>query len=144
MTGEPAEYDLFTPPGLEAAVPSFFLNFDTRLVEGQRPVSGADEGYIRVWSRHKDSASRTGAAAFLTLGDVLPPAAMPTFSKFGPVSSVNWQMNILQDAVTKDGWWHVETRQTAARGGYSSQIMRFWNTSGDLVAEGIQNVAIFV
>ena len=40
-------------------------------------------------------------------------------------------------------WWHVESRLTAARGGYSSQIMRIWNTEGRLVVEGLQSIAIF-
>lgn len=140
----PDDYPRFTPPQFEAAVPVFFLNFDTRLIEGSRPVTSAEKGYIRVWSRHKDENSREGIASFLTIGDVLPPAAMPMLSRFGPISSVNWQMNILQDPITDEGWWHIETKLTAAQDGYSSQIMRFWNSRGDLVAEGIQSVAIFV
>ena len=40
--------------------------------------------------------------------------------------------------------WHIETKQTAAKDGYSSQIMRYWNQNGLLVAEGMQFVAIFV
>ena len=140
----PEACEPFTPPEIENLVPSFFLRFDTRLVAGARPTSGAKEGYIRVWSRHKDEASRDGAASFLTIGDVLPPAAMPTFKTFGPVRSVNWQVNVLRPITTENGWWHVETRQTAAQDGYSSQVMRYWNTNGNLVAEGMQSVAIFV
>lgn len=135
----------YTPPGGEKFVPKFFLKFDTKLIEGSRPLSGAKEGYIRVWARHKDRASRTGNAGFLALGDLLPPAALPMFTTYGPVSSMNWQMNILEPEIgTTDGWWDVETRLTAATHGYSSQIMRFWNYDGVLVAEGIQSVAIFV
>ena len=140
----PDDCELFTPPQAEKFVPKFFLCFDTRFITGGRPASGMKDGYIRAWARHKDPASRDGAASFLTLGDVLPPAAAPTFKTFGPLSSVNWQMNFLADIQTTDGWWHVETKQTAARDGYSSQIMRFWNMKGDLVAEGMQSVAIFV
>jgi acyl-CoA thioesterase len=62
----------------------------------------------------------------------------------GPVSSVNWMINFLGEPETEDGWWHIETKETATANGYSSQIMRFWNASGDLVAEGMQSVAIFV
>lgn len=137
-------YKLFTPPGAENFVPPFFLRFDSRLIEGARPVSGAKEGYVRVWSRHKAKNSREGMASFLTIGDVLPPAALPTLTEFGPISSMNWHMNILRPPETHDGWWHIETRQTAAQDGYSSQVMRFWNSEGELVAEGMQSVAIFV
>jgi len=89
--------------------------------------------------------SREGIESLLCIGDVLPPAAIPMFNKMGPISSINWMFNILTDTpVTEDGWWQVETRLTAARDGYSSQVTRFWNTNGNLVAEGMQAVAIFV
>lgn len=142
---KPENCDPFTPEAVRDFVPGFFHNFDTRLIAGNRPVSGAKEGYIRTWSRHKDPASRSGMASLLTLGDVLPPAAMPMLQKMGPVSSVNWMFNVLVDnPVTDEGWWQVESKLTAASGGYSSQVMRYWNTDGILVAEGMQAVAIFV
>lgn len=141
----PEDCEPFTPEFAKPSVPVFFHNFDTRLIAGTRPMSGAEKGYIRTWSRHHDAASRDGVASFVTLGDVLPPAALPMFKKMGPVSSVNWMLNILVDnPTTKDGWWHVETKLTAASGGYASQVMRYWNADGVLVAEGMQAVAIFV
>lgn len=140
----PDSCEAFTPQQAEKFVPVFFLRFETKLLAGGRPVSGASDGYVRCWSRHQDPASREGPISFLTIGDVLPPAATPTFKQVGPVSSMNWQLNILADITTTDGWWHVETRQTAARDGYSSQVMRYWNTDGVLVAEGLQSVAVFV
>lgn len=141
----PEDCEAFTPEFARDFVPIFFHNFDTRLIAGARPMSGAKEGYIRTWSRHHDEASRDSMTSFVTLGDVLPPAALPMFTKMGPVSSVNWMLNILvDDPVTTDGWWHVETTLTAASGGYASQVMRYWNTDGVLVAEGMQAVAIFV
>lgn len=139
----PETLPLFTPPALREMVPSFFHNFDTRLIAGGRPMQG-EEGYIRTWSRHKDPASRNGIESLLCIGDVLPPAAMPLMRKFAPVSSMSWIFNVLVDAPkTEDGWWHVESRLTAARGGYSSQVMRIWNTNGQLVVEGLQSIAIF-
>ncbi len=140
----PGSCEPFTPPEFKAFVPAFFNRFETQLIAGARPVSGHDEGYIRVWSRHKDPASRQGAASLLAIGDVLPPAAMPMLKKMGPVSSVNWIFTVLTDTVeTQDGWWQIEARLTAAQNGYSSQVMRIWNTEGLLVAEGMQCIAIF-
>lgn len=137
--------DLFTPPAAKAFVPSFFHNFDTRLIEGGRPMSGADKGYIRAWSRHQDQNSREGASSLLCIADVLPPAAMPLFKKMGPVSSMTWMCNILVDDIsTQHGWWHLDTNLTAARGGYASQVMRIWNSEGELVVEGMQSVAMFI
>jgi len=142
---EPKECEAFTPKGAESFVPAFFNRFDTRLIEGSRPMSGAEQGYIRTWSRHGDAASRGEIASLLTLGDVLPPSAAPLFKQLAAISSVNWIFTVLTDSPqTEDGWWQVETKLTAAAGGYSSQVMRIWNTRGQLVAEGMQCVAIFM
>jgi acyl-CoA thioesterase len=139
----PEKSDLFTPEAARDMVPQFFHNFDTRLIAGARPMMG-EEGYIRTWSRHKDPASREGVESLLCIGDVLPPAAMPLMRSFAPVSSMSWMFNLLtDDPQTRDGWWHVEARLTAAQGGYSSQVMRIWNTDGELAVEGMQSIAIF-
>jgi len=139
----PTACERFTPEAAKDMVPSFFHNFDTRLIAGARPMMG-EEGYIRTWSRHHDENSRDGIESLLCLGDVLPPAAMPLMRSFAPVSSMSWMFNVLMDnPTTEDGWWHVESNLTAARGGYSSQVMRIWNTDGELAVEGMQSIAIF-
>lgn len=140
----PKDCEPYVRESMQNFVPRFILNFENRLIAGGRPMTGTDEAYIRVWSRHRDESSRSGIGSFLTLADVLPPAAAPLLKGPTPISSMNWHMNILQpDVGTDDGWWHVETRQTATQNGYSSQVMRFWNRAGLLVAEGMQSVAVF-
>ncbi len=141
----PQDCELFTPEFARDFVPKFFHNFDTRLIAGARPMSGAERGYIRTWSRHHNEGSRKGMASLLCLADVLPPAALPMFKQMGQVSSMTWIFNVLvDDPQTEDGWWHIETDLTAAQGGYASQVMRIWNTQGELVVEGMQSVAIFI
>jgi acyl-CoA thioesterase len=141
----PADTAPFFPEAAAAFLPPFTQNFDIRLIEGSRPMMGAKRGYMRTWARHKDAASREGLSSFITIGDVMPPAALPMFTQMGPVSSMNWQVNILKDVCeTKDGWWHIELALTAAQGGYSSQIMRYWTPSGELFAEATQSVTIFI
>lgn len=140
----PEDYELFTPKQFEQFVPKFVLNFDTRLVDGHRSVSGATEGYVRVVSRHRDVESRTGVESLVALADVLPPAALCMSSTMAPVSSITWMMNMLTDQpVTDDGWWQVEARLTKASNGYSSQQMKVWSLDGTPVAEGMQCVAQF-
>lgn len=135
----------FMPKAAEDFVPEFAKRFETKMIEGGRPMSQHERAFMRVWSRHKDVTSRTGADGLMVLGDVLPPAATTTFKQMGPISSMNWHMNILVDDVdSEDGWYQLEIEQTAALGGYSSQPMRYWNKNGDLIAEGLQSVAIFV
>lgn len=141
----PENCEPYTPKEYAKFVPVFFQRFDTRLIAGGRPITGQKEGYVRVWSRHQDEASRDGTSSLLCIGDVLPPGALPMLTQPGPVSSMTWIFNILSDKpLTEDGWWQIETRLTAAHKGYSTQVMRMWNTSGELVAEGMQSVTIFV
>lgn len=141
----PEECEAYTPDTFKSFVPVFFHQFDTRLIEGGRPVTAQKEGYVRVWSRHQNEDSRTGTGSLFCIGDVLPPGALPMLKTPGPVSSMTWIFNILSDTPsTEDGWWQIETRLTAAHGGYSTQVMRIWNTSGELIAEGMQSVTIFV
>ena len=141
----PEDMPDFFPKTFADFVPPFTKNFDIKLIDGARPITGAKRGYIRVWARHKDPAARTGMGSFLALGDVLPPAALPMFTQLGNVSSMNWQINILDEAMeTEDGWWQIETNLTASGRGYSSQIMRYWNRAGILCAEATQSVTIFI
>ena len=141
----PETYPDFFPAAFKDFFPTYTHNFDVKLIDGARPVTGAERGYMRVWARHKDEGSRIGTGSFLTIGDVLPPAALPMFKQLGPVSSMNWQVNLLEDDMhTQDGWWHIEVELTVSKGGYSSQIMRYWNMDGVLCAEAVQSVTIFI
>lgn len=143
--GAPETYPHFLPEGKAFLAPTFIQHFETRLVAGARPVSGVDEGYICTWSRHKDVNSRHGEAAFLVLGDVLPPAIMPKLSKMVPISSINWTLNFCSELETDEaGWWLIEARLSAFYEGYATQIMRYWNRAGQLVAEATQCVAVFI
>lgn len=141
----PEQTDPFFPDAATPFLPPFTQNFDVRLIEGSRPMMGAERGYMRTWARHKNKASQDGLSSFITIGDVMPPAALPMFKTMGPVSSMNWQVNFLKDICqTDEGWWHIELDLTASENGYSSQIMRYWNTAGELFAEATQSVTIFI
>lgn len=108
-------------------------------------MMGSDRGYLRCWTRHKDPGSRQGLVSLLCMADILPPAVFPLFQRMGPLGTMTWMCNFMDPAPqTKDGWWQVETTASAAADGYSSQVMRVWNSDGDLVCDGMQSVLIFV
>lgn len=141
----PEDTPTMIPEQAEPFVPGFHRNFDMRLIEGSLPFSGATRGYLRGWARHRDPASQNGIVSLLCIGDILPPAVFPLFPKLGPNSSITWMFNVMDpEPKTRDGWWHVESEVTAARDGYSSQVMRVWNTDGQLIADGMQSVIVFV
>jgi len=133
------------PEAGQGLTPLFFQNFDFHPLAGAPPFSGAEKGYLRAWVRHRDPQARDLASGLLCLADMLPPAIFPMLNTPGPNSSVNWICNILSDAPgTRDGWYMTESTISAGANGYSSQVMRMWNTEGELVVDGMQSVVIFV
>lgn len=96
------------------------------------------------WGRLIDRDGLDREVELMAMGDALPPAAFKLFARMTPLSSLTWQLNLLQPAPeTQDGWWLLDAQTDSARDGYSSQTMRMWAADGTLVAEGMQGVAIF-
>ena len=93
--------------------------------------------------RHKDEAANN-LVGLLGLADMPPPALLPMFEDFKPVSSMTWSMNFLTENIaTQDGWWLLKSIAEHGRDGYSSQNMEVWSSHGQLVIAGRQNVAMF-
>ena len=131
----------FRPP--EGGPIGFAHHFDARLAQGARPVSGSKSHDLFVWVRHEDRSAED-MVALLALADMPPPAVLPMFTEFAPISSMTWMVNIVsENLATRDGWWLLESRAENASQGYSSQDMLVWNRDGDLVIAGRQSVAIF-
>ncbi|MGB5326013.1 MAG: thioesterase family protein [Pseudomonadales bacterium] len=123
--------------------PVFAAQFESLLVEGDHPVSSSDRNAVMLWIRHRDAAA-TDLVALIGVADMPPPAVLPMFRTFAPISSMNWSLNFLSESpVTEDRWWLFESVAEHARDGYSSQDMRIWNSSGELVVTARQNIAIF-
>lgn len=141
---EPEQTEDFLPPNIPLPI-NFFQNFEAKLIEGHRPFTGADRGYVRAWVRHRDEEVRNTPEGLMSIADVLPPAVFSKARKLGPNSSMNWICNFLsEDLTSPDGWWMMENDLTVANDGYSSQVMRVWDAHGRLVIDGMQSVVIFV
>lgn len=96
------------------------------------------------WMRPRDYASLDPMAALLLTADGLPPGVLPLLSPGVPVSSMQWQANLLTPApVTRDGWWLLRSVGDYAEAGCSSQRMAIWNVEGEPVMAGMQSVAVF-
>lgn len=123
--------------------PSFAKNYDCKLAKGGHPISGSEHSEHFIWVRHKDKQA-TDMAALLGIADMPPPAVLPMFKEFAPISSMTWMLNFLsEDLSTEDGWWLMRSAAEHARDGYSSQDMQVWNSKGELVVTSRQNVAVF-
>jgi len=122
--------------------PSFLKqNFEMRRAQD---TSGPGEPIVRRWFRLKERDTLDPIGAMILLGDTLPPGAMRRMQRRGPISSINWSLNLLDaEPVTREGWWLGETRSEHADYGYSSERLSMWNTEGKQMISGLQSVAIF-
>ena len=130
--------------GDQSRRPSFSKNFNIRLARGGYPVSGAPDGEIVLWMRHKDEGAPMDAVSLLSIADAPPPAAMSMLTAPGRISSMTWMAEFLTDDIsTEDGWVLAQHVAQTAQQGYSSQAMRLWNAKGEPLMVGRQTIAIF-
>ena len=107
---------------------------------------GVGEGELLRWARLRATEGLDPMVQLLAVADALPPAVARMFggSGFPPVSSLTWIVNLMTPKpATRDDWWLLSAKSDYARNGCSSQAMRIWNADGELMAEGMQSVAIF-
>ncbi|MGJ3648894.1 thioesterase family protein [Sphingomonas sp. GlSt437] len=97
------------------------------------------------WARLRGLGALDPMVEIMAVADGLPPAAFKMLdNRFAPISSLTWIVNLLTPTPkTKDGWWLLSARSNYARNGCSSQDMAIWNADGELIATGMQSVAIF-
>lgn len=125
--------------------PAFTSQFDMRPINGPPPGPDNSEASHCFWVRFATPTSAPADVALLALGDALPPAAMRLFPLPGPVSSMNWTVQMLaDDPRTDDGWWLLQSRSDHVANGFAMQHMTLWNRAGEPVMTGYQTVAIFV
>lgn len=128
-----------------SARPPFTAKFEMRPSEGRGFGHARDEGRILTWVRWVDTPACDAHVALLALADALPPAAMPLFHQFGPISSSTWMQHFLVDQPeSEDGWWLLLSETQQVQRGFSAQNMAIWNSSGTLVSVGGQGVALYV
>lgn len=103
------------------------------------------EGELLRWARLRATDGLDPMVHLMAVADGLPPAVARMFeSGWPPVSSLTWIVNLLTPKpTTTNGWWLLSAKSEFARNGCSSQVMRIWNADGELMAEGMQSVAIF-
>ena len=126
--------------------PNFAHHFDMLDAGGAPPFSMAEVPEYKVWLRHKDRQTPNDITALIALADAPPPAAMVRFPSFGPISSMTWSIEVLNErAAGEDDGWRLETSlaETVTHG-YSSQSMKTWAADGTPLLVGRQTVAVFV
>lgn len=96
------------------------------------------------WARVRERGSLDPMVELLLIADVLPPAAMMLFKHWGPISTVAWQLDVLDpDPFDQDGWVLTEAEAEQAVNGFSTQGMTVHAADGRLAAVARQMVALF-
>ena len=153
MADEPSVVDFDQRPPVDRRPPApgtklwsgpegfFAQNFE--FLDIKEPEIGPAE--LVRWGRIKVYDGIDPMVHVLAIADGMPPAAIRLFGQqMGPISSLTWIVNLLTPTPsTTDGWWLLRAQSDYARNGCSSQSMAIWNADGQLIAEGMQSVAIF-
>jgi hypothetical protein len=80
----------------------------------------------------------------LALADALPPASITRFSAPAAISSMTWQVDLVDAGrYQPDQWVLMRSCDEAVQHGYSGQSMMMWDASGSPILVGRQCVAIF-
>lgn len=122
--------------------PAFLQNhFEVRFAlprgEGKRPE-------ICWWIRACERSGIDLMTELLLCADALPPGVMSLLTFATPISTMQWQANLLTPAPrTRDGWWLLRSTGDYAEQGCSSQRMAIWNADGEPMMAGLQSVAVF-
>jgi acyl-CoA thioesterase len=96
------------------------------------------------WVRAKERIGLDPMVELLLCADALPPGVMSLLARGTPVSTMQWQCNLLTPApATREGWWLLRSTGDYAEAGCSSQRMAIWNADGIPVLAGMQSVALF-
>ncbi len=122
---------------------NFLQQFDARVGFGGRPGDGTGNGDIAYWFRLRDPSGIPPAVRLLALADTPPPAVMPMFNAFAPISTATWQLEVLDPEASGEGWHLIRSSAEAGANGYTSQTMGMWDESGRAVLAARQMVALF-
>ncbi len=123
--------------------PEKYFTANMEFGDGRNPA-GRGKPLVECWARLKGRSGLNDITQLLAVADALPSAAVGMMTEYGPVSSLTWQFNLLdQQATTEEGWWYLQSSGISAANGISSQDMTCWNAAGQPVMKGMQSIAIF-
>jgi len=130
------------PPMTGDRAPEFLRNhFDLRFALPRREDGRAEFCW---WVRARDEDTLDPAAELLLVADALPPGVLALAPPATPISTMQWQCNLLTPAPkTRDGWWLLRSTGDHCRAGGATQNMAVWSADGESVMAGLQSVAIF-
>lgn len=141
----PAPESLTELPYLRGVTPSFTQFLEFRWASGAMPFTGADEAKLAGWCRLADASVPVDEELVATLVDAWPAPVIAMLTSPKPASSVTWSLNFVHPLPKTEGhpWWMYASHANVAADGYAHCTSALWDRSGQLVAQGVQMVAVF-
>ncbi|WP_156841312.1 thioesterase family protein [Novosphingobium aquimarinum] len=107
-----------------------------------------DEGHVSAqecwWVRLVEREGLHPMTAMLLCGDALPPSVISMLGPTVPVSSMHWQVNVLDtEPQPHDGWWLLRSTGDFVRDGGLSESISMWGQDMRPVSTGTQSIALF-
>lgn len=129
-------------PEIPGITPEFLQYFELVLTEGSFPYSGAKEGTLGGYFRHR-SEHEVGEESVLALLDAWPPAILTMASRPVAGSTVRWACHFVGEipADFDDFWWY-RAETIAAGGGYGTTRAVLY-AGDEMVCWSEQLVAVF-
>lgn len=124
-------------------LPGFLGQYEFRLASGARLFQPEAKPEFAVWSRFREDEGGDPVTALLAMADATPAAALVSVPKPAPVSTITWQVDLVQPLVESCGWRLIWTSSERAASGYSIQNMRVWTAEGEPLISARQTVAVF-
>lgn len=129
-------------PVIPGMTPEFLQHFELVLTEGAFPYSGAKEGTLGGYFRHKEKVEM-GEEAVLALLDAWPPAILTMVNRPVAGSTVRWSCHFVGEipASFDDYWWY-RAETIAAGDGYGTTRAVLY-AGEEMVCWSEQLVAVF-
>lgn len=132
-------------PVIPGVTPEFIGHMDLHVVAGGFPFSGSQHSHTHGFMRLKETPQQITDAHVILLIDAWPPTVAQQLKGPAPVSTMTWQLDMIQESVEMpaDGWlgYQVDARQ--AHNGYAHTEANIWDSQGRLLALSRQTVAVF-
>lgn len=132
-------------PQIPKVTPRFFRHYEIAIDEGQIPFSWSKHSHYHGWMRFKEAVDEFNYAHLISLIDAWPPAIIQQLKLPVPVSTVSWDIEIMQPLQPSSGnpWFAYQVDTKLASGGYTHTEATIWDDNNRVIALSRQTIAVF-
>lgn len=132
-------------PQIPKITPRFFRHFELAIEQGQIPFSWSKHSHYHGWMRFKTPVKHFNYTHLITLIDAWPPAVIQQLKLPAPVSTVSWDLELVQPLVLNSDqpWFGYQVDTKLAANGYAHTEATIWDEQSRVIALSRQTIAVF-